>query len=117
MAGPVLVVEDHSDTRELLIDALRDAGFAVIASDEGRKALELAIAIRPSIVLLDLAMPGMDGRTFLERRRTIPELAETPVVVTTASAVDGVIADAILHKPLRIDVVIATVRRLLQRGS
>ena len=114
---PILVVEDDTATREMLVDALREEGFPVIASDEGRKALELASAIRPSVVLLDLAMEGMDGRTFLERRRDIPALAATPVLVITASAADGVNADAVLAKPLVISEVLANVHRLLGRAA
>jgi DNA-binding response OmpR family regulator len=109
---PILVVEDDRDTRDLLIEALRDAAFPVIASDEGRKALELAATVRPSVILLDMAMEGMDGWTFLERRRVIPELARTPVVLITGSPVSGVDAAAVLRKPLRIAEVLATVRRL-----
>ena len=114
---PVLVVEDDADTRELLTDALREDGFDVIASDEGRKAIELATVLRPSVVLLDMAMAGMDGRTFLERRRSVPTLARTPVVVISGSDVTGVAADAILRKPLELREVLATVRRLRARGS
>jgi DNA-binding response OmpR family regulator len=114
---PILVVEDDADTRELLTDALREDGFDVIASDEGRKAIELATVLRPSIVLLDMAMAGMDGRTFLDRRRAVPALASTPVVVITGSDVTGVAADAILRKPLEMREVLATVRRLRARGA
>jgi DNA-binding response OmpR family regulator len=113
--GPILVVEDDADTRDLLTDALRGDGFDVIASDEGRKAIELATVLRPSVVLLDLAMAGMDGRTFLDRRRAVPALARTPVVVITGSDVTGIPADAILRKPLEMREVLATVKRLRAR--
>lgn len=114
---PILVVEDDHDTRQALVDALRAAGFNVIASDEGRKAIELAAALRPSVVLLDLAMEGMDGRTFLDRRRTMPELARTPVVIITGGDVAGIPADAVFQKPVYIPEVLATVRRLGKRAS
>lgn len=114
---PILIVEDDADTRELLTDALREDGFDVIASDEGRKAIELATVLRPSLVLLDLTMAGMDGRTFLDRRRAVPALAKTPVVVITGSDITGIPADAILRKPLELREVIATVKRLRARGA
>jgi CheY-like chemotaxis protein len=113
----VLVVEDDAETRELLVDALRDEGFVVIASDEGRKAVELATVMDPAVVLLDLEMPGMDGRTFLERRRTIPRLSDTPVVVITGSAASGVQADAVFPKPFHMPELLETVRRLHRRRS
>ena len=109
---PIFIVEDDPATRELLVDSLREEGFPVIASDEGRKAIELATAIRPSVVLLDLAMEGMDGRTFLERRKAVPALAATPVVVISASSTEGIEASAILRKPFKIAEVLAIVRRL-----
>ena len=109
----VLLVEDDGDTRDLVAEALRAAGFSVLASDEGRKALELASEMRPRAVVLDLQMPGMDGREFLRRRRAIPALAATPVVVITGS--DAPIVDAgthVLHKPFRLEDLVAAVRGL-----
>jgi CheY-like chemotaxis protein len=99
MDGPVLVVEDDPEQQDLIVEVLRGAGFRIIASDEGRKALELATVVRPCAVVLDLSMPGMDGREFLRRRRGVPELADTPVIVITGGSVEGVEADAVLHKP------------------
>jgi CheY-like chemotaxis protein len=60
-------------------------------------------------------MAGMDGRTFLDRRREVPNLARTPVVVITGSDATGIPADAILRKPLEMREVIATVKRLRAR--
>jgi CheY-like chemotaxis protein len=111
---PVLLVEDDMDTRQALIDLLRGAGFPVLASDEGRKALELAAAVMPSAVVLDLVMSGMDGWEFLDRRKSVPQLARTPVIVITGTAgakVDS--AAAVLAKPLELDVLLSTLRRVV----
>jgi CheY-like chemotaxis protein len=111
---PVLVVEDDTDLRQTLIDLLRGAGFPVLASDEGRKALELAAAVRPSAVVLDLAMSGMDGWEFLDRRKSVPQLARTPVIVITGAPGAKVeAAAAVLAKPLELGVLLSTLRRLV----
>jgi CheY-like chemotaxis protein len=113
--GPVLVVEDDGPTRDALVGVLREAGFPVLASDEGRKALELATVMRPSVVVLDLTMPGMGGREFLTRRRDLPEVRRVPVIVVSGANAGDVQADAVLQKPLDVGALIATIRRLSRR--
>lgn len=113
--GPVLLIEDDGDTRALMTEFLGQAGYRVIASDEGRKALELAGVTRPSLVLLDLRTAGMNGWEFLERRRDEPALARIPVVVVTGEprpAPPGV--DAVLAKPVSADALLATIARLVR---
>jgi DNA-binding response OmpR family regulator len=113
--APVLVVEDDSETREALVAALRAAGFPVLASDEGRKALELAAAVGPSVVVLDLSMPGMDGREFLARRKELAAVQRIPVVVVSADRARDVQADAVFQKPLHVPDLLATIARLARR--
>jgi CheY-like chemotaxis protein len=108
----VLVVEDDPEQQKLLADVLREAGFLILASDEGRKALELAPLVPPCAVVLDLAMHGMDGREFLRRRRDVPVLASVPVVVVTGSPAEGLDADAVLVKPLDVQALLSAFRRL-----
>jgi CheY-like chemotaxis protein len=109
---PVLVVEDDAETREALVSLLRNAGFTVVASDEGRKALELAEALLPSVVVLDLTMAGMDGREFLARRRDLPAVGAIPVLVVTGGRARDVSAEAVLTKPFDVGELVSTVRRL-----
>jgi CheY-like chemotaxis protein len=108
----VLVVEDDADTREVLVAALREAGYAVLASDEGRKALELAGAMKPAVVVLDLTMPGMDGREFLSRRRDVPRIAALPVVVVTGGDAADVDASVVLTKPVDIATLVEAIRKV-----
>jgi two-component system OmpR family response regulator len=80
----VLVVEDERDTRDLLARIVRRAGHAAITAGNGWEAL-LALDEGPvDLVLLDLMMPGMDGRTFLSILRNDPHRRTTPVVLVTA---------------------------------
>jgi two-component system, OmpR family, response regulator ResD len=117
-ARPVLVIEDDTATREALAALLSGAGLRVIASDEGRKALELAGATRPALVLLDLVTGGMSGREFLERRAAVPALAGVPVVIVTGSSeAPPRSADAVFRKPVDPGELLRKVRSLLRRAA
>lgn len=80
----VLVVDDESDIRELLVDTLLGAGFQVIEAASGVAALERASRDLPDIVLLDIWMPGMDGYEVLRRLKGDPDTDKIPVVLLTA---------------------------------
>jgi CheY-like chemotaxis protein len=95
----ILVVDDDPDVRAAMTDILRGAGADVFLSDEGRKAIELMESWRPRLVLLDLSMPGMDGRAFRAEQVRRRELASIPVIVITASRDPGIPADGFLQKP------------------
>ena len=80
----VLVVEDESSTREMLERTLKKAGWNVRAAANGREALEALRAAAPSLVLLDLMMPEMDGFEFLQQFRHNEQWRQIPVIVLTA---------------------------------
>ena len=80
----ILVVEDDPDTRDLLRSILTKDGWSVQTAENGKVALERVAKACPSLVLLDLMMPEMDGFTFLEEFRNLPSAGEVPVVVLTA---------------------------------
>ncbi len=82
--GDVLVVDDDRDTRERLGGLLAKNGWTVTEAENGRAALDAAKACGPSLVMLDLNMPEMDGFTFLREFRSTPEWATVPVIVMTA---------------------------------
>jgi two-component system cell cycle response regulator DivK len=83
---PVLVVEDHDDTREMVQEFLQLNGYAVVAARNGAEALALLGRAAPCVILLDLTMPVMDGPTFVRGLRHLPdpEVANTPIVLLTA---------------------------------
>jgi CheY-like chemotaxis protein len=88
-AGPksasILVVEDDGPTREALCRSLASMGYAADAAVDGRSGLGwLAAHPAPSLILLDLMMPGMDGFEFLRELRQRPALVDVPVIVVTA---------------------------------
>lgn len=113
-ARPVLLIEDDADTRESMRALLAEAGHRVIASDEGRKALELAAATRPAVVVLDLATQGTNGQEFLERRLDEPALLDVPVIVVTGSGgAPPRSAAAVFRKPVDPAALLARIAALL----
>jgi CheY-like chemotaxis protein len=82
--GPVLLVEDDADTRDVMTRILLKAGWEVIDAGNGREALQLLAGKRPALIMLDLMMPIMDGFDFLLEMRTHTEWQDIPVIVLTA---------------------------------
>ncbi|MCS6861422.1 MAG: response regulator [Abditibacteriales bacterium] len=83
-AQPVLVVEDDAPTRALLRRTLEKEGWTVLEAENGRVALERIKECRPSLILLDLMMPEMDGFEFLQEMRQSAAWQSLPDVVITA---------------------------------
>ena len=82
----ILIVEDDADLRQALGDVLRDEGYAVAMAADGQEALDhLRRESRPSLILLDLTMPVMNGWQFRDEQRRDPDLSGIPVVVLSAS--------------------------------
>jgi CheY-like chemotaxis protein len=80
----VLVVDDDTDLRESLGDVLRGEGYAVTLASNGREALDLLPGLnRPCAVLLDMAMPVMNGTEFYRAMRAVPALADIRVGILT----------------------------------
>jgi CheY-like chemotaxis protein len=105
----ILVVDDDPDIREAISNALSDEGYQVTGASNGREALaQLRGQTRPSLILLDMMMPEMDGWRFRLELKKLPELASIPVVILSAH---GNVRDAALalgaadylRKPLRLD--------------
>ena len=86
---PVLLVEDDPATRELTRALLEKEGWEVLEADNGRVALACMERDRPSLILLDLMMPEMDGFEFAAEVRRHPEWRSIPIVVLTAHDLTG----------------------------
>src|SRR5690242_19307591 len=81
---PVLLVEDHADTRQMMQECLEGEGIPVVVASNGLAALDALREHRPVLVLLDLNMPAMDGWQFLEVQASLERpLAAIPVIVLT----------------------------------
>jgi len=82
--GRVLVVDDEPMLRETLGNMLSDEGYVVDLAVDGEDALDRVHQVRPDAILLDLMMPGMNGRQFLQALRDEPAYADVPVLIMTA---------------------------------
>jgi len=82
-ADLVLVIDDDPAQRELMTRFLEREGFSARTAPDGPAGIELARALRPRAILLDVMMPGMDGWSVLSALKAIPELAKIPVVMVT----------------------------------
>ncbi len=80
----ILVVDDHEEIREALAEILEEEGHKVVQAVDGLDALEAITASRPDVILLDIAMPGMDGLETLRRLKDRPDCATLPVIMVTA---------------------------------
>lgn len=110
----VLVVDDDAAARDYLGTVLRQAGYNVCMAADGEEALAMARGQKPSLITMDLSMPGMDGRTAIELLRKDSRLAGIPVLVVSV-AEDCLAAggDAALLKPVNGDTFILAVKGLL----
>ena len=109
----VLVVEDDPPIRQLVVNILVDAGYEVAAAPDGEVGLERCAQFQPDLVLLDLAMPNVDGFEFLRRRS-----CAAPIVVMSAGfhrqklGPDAPVR-AFVDKPFSIDELIRVVESSL----
>jgi CheY-like chemotaxis protein len=92
-APTILVIEDYSDTRELLSVLLRKKGYNVLEAEDGLEGLLKANGCDPDLILMDLALPEMDGIEAARRIREIPKLSRVPIFVVSAYLTKDVEAD------------------------
>jgi CheY-like chemotaxis protein len=109
----VLVVDDEIAILDFLGEALRWEGYQVLTAADG-DALRLARTFHPNVILLDLLMPGMDGREISRRLRADATTADIPIIVMSASDRIDTIAQTMpvndhLEKPFPLRVLLDTV--------
>ncbi len=117
----VLYVEDNPANVELMEELLSSFdGVRLVTAATGEQALALLADLRPSVVILDINLPGMSGFDVLKQIRAMPARAGVPVVALSASAMDRDLKRAedagfarYLTKPVNVDVLLSTLERLL----
>jgi CheY-like chemotaxis protein len=114
VAGSVLVCEDDGLVAEFFGEVLSLGGYQVLDARNGEAAIRLAVEHRPAAVLLDLALPDLDGAAVLARLKADPRTAGIPVVIVSAhpgwlTFVDRQQAAAVLEKPCPPDDLLAAV--------
>lgn len=124
MQHTILIVEDDPDIAESLHYNLKREGFRPVIAESGEKGLRVALDEKttPSLIMLDLMLPGMSGLELCRRLRREPLTERTPIIMLTAKAAEGdrvtgleTGADDYVVKPFSIKEVIARVRAVLRR--
>ncbi len=82
----ILLVDDKWENRTVLVKLLEEIGFKIIEASNGQEALDLTIKNKPDLVITDLVMPVMDGFEMIRQVRRSPDLQDTVIIVTSASA-------------------------------
>ncbi len=116
--GRILVVDDEPLVRETVGDLLEDEGYIVDLASDGAEAIARVLEHRPDAILLDLMMPGMNGRQFLDALRGLGH-GDVPVVVMTAVqglAQGGQLAD-VIEKPFDLDDLLNKIALAVYRSS
>ena len=121
----ILVVDDNSDCRALLVWALALHNFRTISATCGLEAVELAIEFQPELVLMDLSMPGIDGYEATQAIHAHRRGRNIPVVAVSADCVDYRYASgafkgcfiARLGKPWEEEALLQIVTKVLARGA
>ncbi len=110
----VLVVDDESGIRSLLAALLEDEGYEVVTAVDGPSAVTMAERHQPDLILLDVMMPGMNGRDVERRLREQEAFAETPIIFMSAVGnlrPEPTALTTFVDKPFDIDSVLTQVER------
>jgi CheY-like chemotaxis protein len=108
----VLVVDDEVDIRTAMTEVLEEEGYEVYAAGDGKEGLDRLREKQPSVILLDLMMPGMNGWEFRRAQQREPEVSDIPVIVLTAMGrAPSIEAQSFLQKPFDLDTLLDEVRR------
>ena len=109
--NPILIIDDHDDTRDLLVELMQLDGFTVMAAASGAAALELVRENRPCLILLDLGLPDIAGLELVLRLRAEPNAAGAPIYALSgftnlrtaalAAGIDGFLVKPVLGSELR----------------
>lgn len=119
--GAILVVEDHRDIAESILDFLEQRGFSVDYAQDGVTGLHLAVSNRYDVIVLDVMLPGLDGVSLCRKLREQARRATPVLMLTARDTLDDKIAgldagaDDYLVKPFEIRELEARVRALLRR--
>jgi two-component system cell cycle response regulator DivK len=120
----VLYIDDDFANRLLVKRVLMAEGFQFDEADNAAAGIQLAIDNQPNLILMDIAMPEMNGLEATNRIRSIPNIAQTRIIAVTANAMHGdremileAGCDGYISKPINIDTFVDEISQFLQEGS
>ena len=118
----VLIIEDQRDLTDVLSYNLQREGYEVVVAREGREGLRKAQTLLPSLLILDLMLPGVDGLDICRELRASPQTSNIPILMLTAKTEEtdqivgfAVGADDYVTKPFSVKVLLQRVKALLRR--
>jgi two-component system cell cycle response regulator/two-component system cell cycle response regulator DivK len=124
VGATVAIVEDDENTRDVFRTILEHNGMRVVEAVDGEHALDLIRSEHPDVVLLDLGLPGIDGRTVARELKADPATARVPIIVVTAAAEEDTRRWALrlgcsdfLEKPVELKTLTEAVVRCLEKAA
>ena len=116
----ILYVEDNELNRKIVRDLLRRTAYRLIEAPDGEAGVQMALAERPGLILMDVQLPKISGVEATRRLRADPATAETPIIAITSFALSGddqrareAGASAYLPKPFSRFTLLGMIRKLL----
>ena len=120
----ILVVDDEMNIRQMLRIMLEMSGYRVIEAGDGIEALETAVAQKPDLMIMDITMPKLDGLSVCKKLRSMPQIADTPVVMASGDSAIYELekkyrdyVNRFLRKPFQFDELLGMVTSLLNQPS
>ncbi len=124
MKPKVLVIEDNEQNMYLVTFILEKYGYQVVQAWDGRKGIELASQVKPTLILLDIQLPEMDGYAVARELRSNPAFDDMPIVAVTSYAMVGdrerILAagcQGYIEKPINPETFVTQVERHLPGGT
>ena len=121
MITSILVVEDNVDNRRILRDLLTSVGYTVLEATTGLDGVQAACTHCPTLILMDLHLPGLDGYEATRRIKAQAALAHIPIIAVTSYALSGddvqafaAGCDGYVSKPFSPRALLATIRTYLR---
>lgn len=84
----ILLIEDYADNARLVFRSLKPHGYRLLHAPDGESGLQMAVEEKPDLILLDLGLPDVEGQTLAAMLKSLPELAQVPLVAVTAWPAD-----------------------------
>ena len=123
MGNELLIIEDNPQNFYMMRFLLEKNGYPVIGAETGRKGIDAALAHRPRAILLDIQLPEMDGYAVAAELKTLPDMADIPIIAVTSYAMAGdrekvlaAGADGYIEKPINPDTFVDQIRQYLPGG-